>query len=94
MFVTSSSRWPLGIGNAPCRTASSAEASAADMVIEPARMPPALPAGSSQSLVKPTAHASPSSEQSTASAVNLSPSPEKLWMSEGPTRSPTPYMNR
>ncbi len=94
MPLTSSNVWPAASGNAPWRTASSAEPIAADIVIEPARMPPAAPAGRSHIFANATAPRRPSTEQKTASTVNLRPSPFRLLMNEGPTRRPTPYMNR
>ena len=66
----------------------------ADIVIAPARMPPAAPGGNSNSRDRNTAPASPMTEQMTARNANRRPSPLRLLMNEGPTRRPTPYMNR
>ena len=67
---------------------------AADIVCDPARMPLAAPTGSASQRVPSTTMPKPSSDETTARNVNLSPSPFRLLMNERPTRSPTPYMNR
>ena len=94
MPLTDSAVWPGSSGNTPWRTASSAEPIAADIVIAPARMPPAAPSGRSKNFVRYTAPSSPRIEQNTARMTNFSPSPLRLFMNDGPTRRPTPYMNR
>ena len=80
---------PGGSLTAPEVTACSAEPIAADMVCEPASMPPAAPGGRSNSLA-PTTHErqAQSTHDTTARKVNFSPSPFRLLMKDGPTRKP------
>ncbi len=85
---------PGGNLTTPDVTACSAEPIAADMVCEPASMPPAAPVGSANSLAKITTSARPRMLDTTARKVNFSPSPLRLLMKDGPTRKPTPYMKR
>jgi hypothetical protein len=67
---------------------------AADIVCDPARIPPAAPGGSPNILDKITTSASPRMLQNTARIVNFNPSFFRLLKNAGPTRNPTPYMNR
>ncbi len=90
----SSGFMPAGSLTTPDVTACSAEPIAADMVCEPASMPPAAPGGSANSLAPITTSARPSTLDTTARIVNLRPSPFRLLMKDGPTRRPTPYMKR
>ena len=94
MPVASSGFMPAGSLTTPDVIACSAEPIAADMVCEPASMPPAAPIGRSNSLAPTTTSASPSTLETRARNVNFSPSPFRLLMKDGPTRSPTPYMKR
>ena len=85
---------PGGSLTTPDVIACSAEPIAADMVWEPASMPPAAPVGNANNLAPITTSARPSTLDTTARNVNFSPSPFRLLMKDGPTRSPTPYMKR
>ncbi len=90
----SSGFMPGGSLTTPDVTACSAEPIAADMVCEPASMPPAAPGGSANSFAPITTRARPSTLDTTARKVNFRPSPFRLLMKDGPTRKPTPYMKR
>ncbi|MGX1063093.1 hypothetical protein AB7M39_002458 [Bradyrhizobium diazoefficiens] len=57
-------------------------------------MPPAAPVGSANNLAPSTTSVSPITLDTTARMQNLSPSPLRLLMKDGPTRRPTPYMKR
>ena len=94
MPVASSGFMPAGNLTTPDVTACSAEPIAADMVCEPASMPPAAPGGSANSFAPSTTSVSPRTLDTSARKVNLRPSPFRLLMKDGPTRKPTPYMNR
>ena len=78
----------------PAVTACSAEPIAADMVCEPASMPPAAPGGRSNIFAPTITRVRPMMQETKARKVNLIPSPPRLFTKDGPTRSPTPYMNR
>ena len=94
MAVTCSAVVPSGILYAPWVTAISAVPMAADIVCDPARMPPAAPAGSPSIPETPTTSARPMNAQTTARIVNRRPSFFRLLKKAGPTRRPTPYMKR
>src|SRR5215467_83776 len=85
---------PSGTGTTPEVTACSADPIAADMVCEPARSPPAAPVGRSNILAPATTRPSPRKLHTTARTVYFKPSPFRLLRNDGPTLSPTPYMNR
>ena len=85
---------PAGSVTTPALTASSAEPMAADMVCEPASMPPAAPGGRPKHVRAEDDQARPTTQLTTARSVNFKPSPPRLLTKDGPTRSPTPYMNR
>ncbi|MET4795853.1 hypothetical protein ABIF64_008031 [Bradyrhizobium japonicum] len=94
MPVASSGFIPSGSLTTPDVIACSAEPIAADMVCEPASMPPAAPVGSAKSFAPRTTSARPRTLETTARTTNLIPSPFRLLMNDGPTRKPTPYMKR
>ena len=71
--LTCSGVVPGGRLSTPAITASSAEPMAADMVCEPARMPPAAPGGRPNSLAPTTTMKRPMTQLTTASSVNLQP---------------------
>ena len=85
---------PSGSVTTPALIASSAEPMAADMVCEPASMPPAAPGGRPSTFAPRTTRIRPTTQLTTASSVNFKPSPPRLFTKDGPTRRPTPYMNR
>ena len=90
----SSGFMPSGSFTTPEVMACSAEPIAADMVCDPASMPPAAPIGSAKSFERMTTSARPSTLDTSARMQNLRPSPFRLLMKDGPTRKPTPYMNK
>ena len=92
--VASAAVVPAGSVTTPEVTACSAEPVAADMVCEPARMPPAAPTGKASQRVPSTTRPKPRDDDTMACTVNFSPSPFRLFTNDGPTRKPTPYMNR
>ena len=94
MPEASSGFMPAGSLTTPEVTACSAEPIAADMVCDPASMPPAAPGGNENNLAPITTMARPRTLDTTARKVNFKPSPFRLLMKDGPTRSPTPYMKR
>ena len=94
MPVASSGFIPSGSLTTPDVTACSAEPIAADMVCDPASIPPAAPGGSANSFAPMTTSARPSTLDTSARMQNLRPSPFRLLMKDGPTRKPTPYMKR
>ncbi|MNN26202.1 hypothetical protein D3C81_1397030 [compost metagenome] len=79
---------------APEAIACSAEPMAEDMVVAPARMPPAAPVGKFRKRAPNTTTARLTKLQMTARMVNFRPSSLRLLRKEGPTRNPTPYMNK
>src|SRR3954447_13506587 len=84
---------PAGSLTTPDVIACSGEPIAADMVREPASIPPAAPGGSENIFAPMTTSDKPTTLDTTARTQNLSPSPFRLLMKDGPTRKPTPYIN-
>ena len=94
MALTASGVLPGAGLTTPASTACSAEPIAADMVCDPASMPPAAPDRKVEQLGAENDQGQADHARTTARMLNLSPSPPRLLTKEGPTRRPTPYMNR